>query len=221
MRRVLVVGANRGIGLEICRQSAQRGEAVVAACRRGSPALENLRGIEIHPGVNTTERSSLDALAATLGRQSLDTLMVVAGILEPVSLTGFDADSVRRQFEVNALGPLQTVVALQDCLRDGGKIGLLTSRMGSLADNSSGGSYGYRMSKAALNMAGVSLAHDLRPRMISVALLHPGYVRTDMTGHSGALSAREAAAGLLARMDELSIATTGRFVHQSGEALPW
>ena len=93
--------------------------------------------------------------------------------------------------------------------------------MGSIADNTSGGSYGYRMSKAAVNAAGVSLARDLEDSGIAVVLLHPGYVRTDMTGGSGQVEPAEAAAGLLARLDELDLAATGTFRHASGESLPW
>lgn len=221
MSRSLVVGANRGIGLEICRRLAARGDAVAATCRHSSRTLEDIRGVEIYSGIDVTDRNALDLLAGTLGRHSLDALIVVAGVLERVTLAALDAGSIRRQFEINALGPLQTVAALHTCLRDGGKLGLVTSRMGSLADNTSGGSYGYRMSKAALNMAGVSLAHDLAPRNIAVVLLHPGYVRTDMTGHAGDIEAPEAAAGLVARIDELSMATTGRFLHQNDTILPW
>lgn len=93
--------------------------------------------------------------------------------------------------------------------------------MGSIGDNGSGGHYGYRMSKAALNMAGVSLAHDLRPRGIAVAILHPGYVRTDMTGGGGHIDPPEAARGLLQRLDELTLESTGSFWHANGERLPW
>jgi NAD(P)-dependent dehydrogenase (short-subunit alcohol dehydrogenase family) len=93
--------------------------------------------------------------------------------------------------------------------------------MGSIADNSSGGYYGYRMSKAALNAAGMSLAQDLRPRGIAVALLHPGYVRTDMTGRHGSVSAEDAARMLLERIDDLNLQTSGGFWHANGERLPW
>ena len=93
--------------------------------------------------------------------------------------------------------------------------------MGSVADNTSGGSYGYRMSKAAVNIAGVSLARDLEADGIAVALLHPGWVRTEMTGNTGNASAGEAAAGLLARIEELNMQNTGRFWHANGEPLPW
>jgi NAD(P)-dependent dehydrogenase (short-subunit alcohol dehydrogenase family) len=221
MACVLIVGANRGIGLELCRQMARRGDRVIAACRRSSPDLEALRGIEVHAGVDVTAPDSVDALAEELGDHSLDLLVIVAGVLKRVDLEGFDADVVREQFEVNALGALATTVSLLRCLKDGSKIGLLTSRMGSLADNTSGGSYGYRMSKAALNMAGRSLAHDLRPRGIAVAILHPGWVQTDMTGGQGLIDAATSAAGLIERLDELTLATSGTFVHESGELLPW
>ena len=221
MACALVVGANRGIGLELCRQMAGRGDRVIATCRRSSADLEALRGIEVHTGVDVTAPASVDALADELGDHTLDLLVIVAGVLKRVDLEGFDADVVREQFEVNALGALATTVRLLRCLKDGSKIGLLTSRMGSLADNTSGGSYGYRMSKAALNMAGRSLSLDLRPRGIAVAILHPGWVQTDMTSGQGLIDAATSAAGLIERLDELTLATSGTFVHESGELLPW
>jgi NAD(P)-dependent dehydrogenase (short-subunit alcohol dehydrogenase family) len=103
----------------------------------------------------------------------------------------------------------------------GSKVGILTRRMGSIADNGSGAYYGYRMSKAAVNAAGVSLARDLAPRGIAVLLLHPGFVRTDMTGHGGNVEPHEAARDLLSRIDELDLASSGTFRHANGEELPW
>jgi NAD(P)-dependent dehydrogenase (short-subunit alcohol dehydrogenase family) len=128
---------------------------------------------------------------------------------------------MRLQFEVNALGALRTVDALSPLLGEGSRIGLITSRMGSIADNGSGGHYGYRMSKAALNAAGRSLAIDLKPRGIAVLLLHPGYVRTDMTGGGGDVEPEQAAANLLARLDGLDLSASGSFLHANGEPLPW
>jgi NAD(P)-dependent dehydrogenase (short-subunit alcohol dehydrogenase family) len=221
MARALIVGSNRGIGLELCRALAARGDEVHATCRRSSPELEAIEGVRVHTGVDVTDGAALEALAESLGRDSLDWMVVVAGILERVSLEDFDPESERRQFEVNALGPVLVTRALHPCVRAGGKIGLLTSRMGSITDNISGGSYGYRMSKAALNMAGRSLAHDLADRRIAVQLLHPGWVRTDITGGTGHLDAAESAAGLIARLDELTLETSGSFYHQNGEELPW
>ena len=146
---------------------------------------------------------------------------MVAGILRGGGLDGFNPGAIREQFEVNALGVLSSTVALLPCLRDGGKIALLTSRMGSIADNTSGGSYGYRMSKAALNMAGRSLSIDLRPRKIAVAILHPGWVQTDMTGGGGLIDADTSAKGLLERIDTMTLADSGEFFHENGERLPW
>lgn len=221
MASVLVLGSNRGIGLELVRQLAARGDDVIAVCRQSSKRLEDLSGVTVRTGVDITDQDALDELAAETDQGSLHMLVVVAGILESVSLDDLDVDAIRRQFEVNALGPLRAVGVLRHCLVDGGKIGLVTSRMGSIADNDSGGSYGYRMSKAALNMAGRSLAHDLADRQIAVRLLHPGWVRTDMTGGSGLIDVDESAAGLIARLDELSMETTGTFAHENGEELPW
>ena len=223
MATIAVLGSNRGIGLELVRQLAARGDFVHATCRSSSRELDLLSGggLRVHSGIDITDEESLRRLATALGPDSLDGLIVMAGVLERVDLARLDTDAVRRQFEVNALGPLQAVYALQVCLRDGAKIGLVTSRMGSITDNTSGSSYGYRMSKAALNMAGKSLAIDLRDRGIAVVLLHPGWVRTDMTAGTGHIDTDESAAGLIERVDELTLETSGSFVHQSGELLPW
>jgi NAD(P)-dependent dehydrogenase (short-subunit alcohol dehydrogenase family) len=116
---------------------------------------------------------------------------------------------------------LRTAAALRSHLASPSKLALITSRMGSIGDNTSGGSYGYRMSKAALNAAGRSLAHDLRGQGVAVVLLHPGYVRTDMTGGSGQVGPSEAARMLIERIDHLTIDQTGSFWHANGEVLPW
>ncbi len=128
---------------------------------------------------------------------------------------------MRRQFEVNSLGPLRVTAALRGNLGQGSKVAIVTSRMGSIEDNTSGGRYGYRMSKAAVNMAGRSLANDLKDRGVAVAILHPGFVRTEMTGHQGLIDPPESAAGLIARIDELTLETTGGFWHANGEIIPW
>ena len=128
---------------------------------------------------------------------------------------------IREQFEVNALGPLMLTEQLLPNIVEGGKIALISSRMGSIADNTSGSSYGYRMSKAALNIAGVSLAKDLEGRKIAVTILHPGYVQTDITAGRGFITADIAASGLIERVDDLTLETSGNFWHQSGEKLPW
>lgn len=220
MARALITGANRGIGLAMARQLKERGDEVIAAVRQSSDELKAL-GVRIEEGVDVASDEAVRSLKERLGDARIDVLVCNAGVLERVSLDELDLESCRRQFEVNALGPLRVVHALLPNLGEGSKIALITSRMGSIADNTSGGHYGYRMSKAALNMAGVSLAHDLKGRGIAVAILHPGFVRTRMTGGSGQLEPEESARGLIARMDELTLETSGGFWHQSGERLPW
>ena len=220
MATVLITGANRGIGLELARQYRARGETVIAACRKASDELKQL-DTELISGLDLADGASVDALAKQLSGRRLDVLFNNAGILRGDSIQALDPASIRQQFEVNAIGPLRLTQCLLSCLGDGAKVALVTSRMGSLADNTSGGRYGYRMSKAALNMAGVSLAHDLKPRGVAVAILHPGFVRTEMTAGNGNIDAAESARGLIARVDALSLDNSGTFWHQDGQILPW
>jgi NAD(P)-dependent dehydrogenase (short-subunit alcohol dehydrogenase family) len=220
MSTAVVTGANRGIGLELCRQLAARKDTVVAVCREPSPELEAL-GVRVESGIDVADPKAIAELARRLAGTRIDLLINNAGILRHEGLESMDFDSIRQQLEVNALGPLRVTTALLPLLAAGAKIALVTSRMGSIADNSSGGSYGYRMSKAALNAAGVSLARDLAGRGASVVILHPGFVKTDMTRGHGNVTPAESAAGLLARIDELTVEQSGRFLHMNGEELPW
>ncbi|NJK89767.1 MAG: SDR family oxidoreductase [Myxococcales bacterium] len=220
MRTVLVTGANRGIGYELCRQYAARGDRVVACCRGADPELTSL-GVRVEEGVDVTRMETLDDLAHRLGGTTLDIVVNNAGVLERDSLPELDIEAVRRQFDVNALGPLRVTKALMSRLARGAKIAIITSQMGSIADNRSGAMYGYRMSKAAVNAAGVSLARDLAECEVAVALLHPGYVKTRMTNGHGNIGADQSASWLIERIDELSVANSGRFLHANGSELPW
>jgi NAD(P)-dependent dehydrogenase (short-subunit alcohol dehydrogenase family) len=214
----MVVGASRGIGLALVQALAARGDTVLATTR-GKVAVP--AGVELIAGVDLCEEAQVAMLRARVKGRAIDDLLVVAGVLLPVDLEHLDLGRIREQFEVNALGPLRIAHALLDNLHDGSRLAFLTSRMGSIGDNTSGGHYGYRMSKAALNMAGKSLSIDLRPRGIAVRLLHPGFVQTDMTGGQGQLSAERSAALLIERLDEMTLADSGDFRHASGERLPW
>ena len=217
---VVITGANRGIGLEMARQFKDRGDHVVAACREASEELSTL-DVEVIEGIDVTDDRSVGKLVEALGDRTVDVLVNCAGILSDESLGDLDFDRMRRQFEVNSLGPLRVTAALRGNLGDGSKVAIITSRMGSIEDNTSGGRYGYRMSKCAVNMAGRSLAIDLREAGVAVVILHPGFVRTDMTGGQGLIDPPESAAGLIARIDELTLETTGNFRHENGEELPW
>jgi len=220
MARIFITGTNQGIGLELARQYTQRGDVVLATCRTASGALRSV-GCEIFENVDVADDISVAAMVRVVGERPFDIVINNAGILTSESFDNLDYAHMRAQYEVNALGPLRVTRALNDNLASGAKVGIVTSRVGSMGDNSSGGNYGYRMSKAAANMAGVNLSHDLRPRGVAVALLHPGYVRTNMTGGNGMTDAASAAAGLIERMDTLSMETTGTFWHAEGYELPW
>jgi NAD(P)-dependent dehydrogenase (short-subunit alcohol dehydrogenase family) len=221
MATVLVTGANRGIGLEYCRQLTARGDHVIALCRKAGRELDSL-GVRIEAGIELTDAFVMDELMSRLHRQPLDGVILNAGILNFNGLDDLDPESIRQQFEVNALAPLRLASVLISNLSAGSWIALMTSRMGSIADNTSGGSYGYRMSKAALNMAGQSLAVDLKPKGIAVAILHPGLVATRMINFNpNGISPQQSVQGLLKRIDALTLETSGSFWHANGEELPW
>ncbi|NET34904.1 MAG: SDR family oxidoreductase [Cyanothece sp. SIO1E1] len=221
MATYVITGANRGIGYEYCRQLTERGDTVIAVCRSPSEQLQQL-GIQVEAGVDITSDQDVRTLAKHLEATAIDVLINNAGIAQRVSLEHLDFDSMRQQFEVNALGMLRVTQALLPNLHAGSKVILMTSRMGSIADNTSGGSYGYRMSKVAMSMAGKSLSHDLKPRGIAVAILHPGLVSTQMTGFTpSGISPAESVQNLLQRVDQLTLENTGTFWHAMGEELPW
>ena len=216
----VITGCNRGIGLELARQAQARGEDVIGVCRQPSEELASL-GMRIVDDVDVTDAEGVSRLAAELGDTQIDVLINNAGILQRDGLDDIDFDGMLEQFSVNTLGPLRVTTALLDGLGEGSKIAIITSRMGSIDDNTSGGYYGYRVSKAGVNMIGKSLAKDLEDRGIAVALLHPGMVATDMTGGNG-IDAEVSARGLIERIDALSIATSGHFWHgPEGNELPW
>ena len=221
MSTVLVTGANRGIGLEYCRQLQQRGDQVIAVCRQSSPELDAI-DVEIESGVDLIKEANRANLVRRLTGRSLDTVILNAGLLVSMGLDDLDPEAIRRQFEVNALAPLLLARSLVPLMPWGSRLALMTSRMGSIDDNSSGGSYGYRMSKVALNIAGKSLAVDLKPDAIAVAILHPGLVRTRMIQFNPrGVSPEQSVRGLLTRIDGLTLDNSGTFWHANGDVLPW
>lgn len=225
MVTTVVIGADRGIADSIAKQSLARGEDVIAACLVGNGELAAL-GATVIGGVDVTSQPAVDEFVATLPDElTIDRLFHVAGVLGLDELGSIDYDDVRRQFEINTIGPLRTIEALAPRLREGSKVGVLTSRVGSLGDNGSGGMYAYRVSKAAANMVVLNLHHDLSRRGIHVLALHPGMVATDLTkdypGDFDYITPDQAAAGLIADLDQLTAETSGKFQHSNGEFLPW
>lgn len=219
MAKILVTGSNRGIGLEVCRQYHARGDKVIAVCRNKSDELSAI-GVRVIEDIDVTDDAGIARLVEALNGETIDILLNNAGILHADTIDTIDYESMLEQYRVNTIGPLRVTRALRSNLADGSKVGIVTSRVGSIDDNSSGNNYGYRCSKSAANMVGMNLHHDLSPKGIAVALLHPGYVATDMTGGGGG-SPIESASGLIARMDELELATSGSFWHAEGYSLPW
>ena len=222
----LVTGGNRGIGLALTELLSARGDRVVVACRQSSSDLDALvsdsnRQVSVISEIDVRSPDPLLSQVRELGIDSLDVLINNAGLLRRDRLGALNYDQIIEQFMVNTLGPLKVVETCLPLLKAGSKVANVTSRMGSIDDNTSGGMYGYRSSKAALNMASVSLARDLAAKKIAVTVLHPGYVRTGMTGYNGLIDTDESARGLIQRIDDLTLQTSGTFWHANGEQLPW
>ena len=163
-----------------------------------------------------------DLLDAFQEIESIDLLINVAGILQIESIEDMNFNTIFEQLDVNALGPLRVTMALLPKLKMNSKVAMITSRMGSIEDNTSGGRYGYRMSKAALNAASKSLAHDLKSQGIAVGIYHPGFVQTEMTDFNcNAIGVDQACRMLMERINELDIDNSGTFLHANGDVLPW
>ena len=220
MATVLITGCNRGIGLHLARQLVERGDGVIGVCRTASDELR-ATGARIVEGVDVGQGEAMTVLKEAIGDERIDVLINNAGILRrDYDLGQIDYDTMLEQYRVNTLGPLRVTEALLNNLDDGSKVIIITSRVGSIDDNASGGNYGYRASKTAVNQVGTNLKHDLKPRGVAVALLHPGLVATDMTGGTG-IDPADSAAGLIARIDALTLESSGGFWHAEGYELPW
>ena len=217
---VVITGANRGIGLAMCMHFKAQGDNVFALCRQSSTALTEL-GVNVIEGIDVATDVGIANMVTALSAVDIDVLVCNAGILRDESLSQLNLDTIREQFEINALAPLRIVASLQAQLNEGAKVALITSRMGSISDNNSGGRYGYRMSKAALNAAAMSLSHDLANNKVAVGIYHPGYVKTEMVNYGGDISASDSAKQLVALINQLTLAQSGVFKHSNGSILPW
>lgn len=217
----LVTGASRGIGLDLVRQVHARADDVIATCRTRTPELDAV-GCRVVDGIDVGSDDVGAALLEALGDgQPVDVVVNNAGLARWDTLETIDVDAAREELEVNALGPLRVTLALLPRLGPGAKIALISSKAGSIGDGPSGRNYGYRMSKAALNMLGANLAADLAPRGIHVGVFHPGFVRTEMTQGGGNVDPPESAAGLIRQIDALDASRSGRFFHADGSEVAW
>jgi NAD(P)-dependent dehydrogenase (short-subunit alcohol dehydrogenase family) len=220
---VLVVGASRGIGLELVRQYRADGATVVATARDDA-GLERLGALGAKAlRIDVTELASVAGLAWQIDGEAFDTVVINAGVYGPSGLNAPQApgrDDFDQVMRTNVLGPMQVVPQLVDALAPQARLGVITSRMGSIGARTNGNGWLYRASKAAANSVLRDLAFALDGRALCVAL-HPGWVRTDMGGADADLTVEQSAAGLRAVLAGLTPADHGRFFDQDGQALPW
>jgi NAD(P)-dependent dehydrogenase (short-subunit alcohol dehydrogenase family) len=226
MPTVLITGANRGIGLELAKQYAADGWSVIATARdpKNADGLSALKGDIRVEALEVTDEKRIKALAKALKGTTIDVLLNNAGMLTGYeSLGETDAESWLKTLHVNSIAPLKLTEALVEHVAGSQqkKIASITSGMGSMGGHASSGAYAYRSSKAALNMVMVTAANELRSRGISVAVISPGWVKTDMGGSGATLHVKQSAAGIRKVIDKLNVGISGQFFNYSGENLPW
>ena len=227
---ILITGANRGIGLEFTRQFAEDGWQVLACCRNPADAGqlqtlgEQYPAIELH-ALDVTDYQQMAALADQLGNRPIDILLSSAGIFgsKGVALGEVDAQEWRQVLEVNTIAPLMLVQTFVEQVAASQQklIAVISSKVGSIADNSSGGNYIYRSSKTAVNQVVKNLSIELADRGISAICLHPGWVKTDMGGPNAEISTAESVAGLKSILQSAGLAQSGQFIEFDGNSIPW
>ncbi len=230
MASVLITGANRGIGYEFARSFADDGWHVHACCRNPDKAndlqelIEGTVGAVTLHKLDVTDGLKVASLARELADEPIDILLNNAGIYGP--RTGFgetDYSDWPPVFAANVLAPMRMAERFVEHVALGKRKLMvnISSKMGSMGDNSGGGAYIYRSSKAALNAVVKSLSVDLAPRGIAVVAFHPGWVKTDMGGESAAITAAESVKGMRGVIDRLDTGDTGKFFNYDGSILPW
>jgi NAD(P)-dependent dehydrogenase (short-subunit alcohol dehydrogenase family) len=227
---ILITGSNRGIGLELTRQYADIGWQVFACCRAPDQAeqlaalQQQYASISLH-ALDVTDGERIRVLADELKGQPIDILLNNAGIYGPYDARfgNTDEQSWLQCMRINCIAPMNIMQAFVDHVSSSQHkiIAAMSSKMGSMADNSSGGSYIYRSSKAALNAVMKSAAIDLQPLGIKVAILHPGWVKTDMGGPNAEISAQQCANKLRGNLEKLTMDNSGDFLDIDGSIIPW
>jgi NAD(P)-dependent dehydrogenase (short-subunit alcohol dehydrogenase family) len=232
MKTTLITGANRGIGLEFCRQYAAEGWRVMACSRHPKKSVELNKLAAQYPdlikvySLDVTDHAEIAHLGQVLANESIDMLINNAGIYPDADKKGFghtDYEAWMQAFRINTMAPLKMAetFAPQISRSKQKTIVTVTSKMGSIADNSSGGNYLYRTSKAAVNMVVKNLAIDLKPNGIIAVVFHPGWVKTDMGGPNAMISAEQSVSGIRKMIVRLSLLDSGKFFAYNGAVIPW
>ena len=229
-KNLFITGANRGLGLTMVKQYLQAGWNVTACCREPEQAGELTQLLEENEPLSVfqldvTDYQALQQLADNLQGKPIDLLINNAGYYGPKGSTlgDIDVEEWRRVFEINSIAPLKILEAFRANLKlvSSSIFAILSSKMGSMGDNTSGGAYIYRSSKAAINSVVKSLSVDLRDDNIAVVALHPGWVRTEMGGPNGLIDVQESVTGLKRVLDGLDMSQTGGFLDFRGQEIPW
>lgn len=225
---LLVTGSNRGLGLEFVKQYAADGWRVLACCRMPETAIDLQSLAKVHSNISmlkldVADFDAIDKVALSLKNETIDVLINNAGVYPDSSFDDINVIDWADAFKINSMAPLKMVSAFKANLANSTlkKVATLSSKMGSMDDNTSGGSYLYRSSKAAVNMVMKSASIDLKPLGISVVTLHPGWVQTDMGGPNGLIDTTTSVTGMRMVIENLSLANTGQFIAYDGKAIAW
>ncbi|MBW8191847.1 SDR family oxidoreductase [Neiella marina] len=225
---VLITGANRGIGLQFCKHYLAAGWQVIACCRQPAQATaltelaQQYAELSVEP-LDIADHKQIEALAKRLGSNKIDVLVNNAGIYGPkgASFEQVTTDDWLDVLHIDTIAPLLVTRALKPSLKAASKVAFISSKMGSISDNQSGGSYMYRSAKAALNAAVKSLAHDWYDDELAIVTLHPGWVQTDMGGPNAMITTEQSVAGMTKVIEQLKLGDSGQFINYDGAPIPW
>jgi len=225
---VLITGTSRGLGLEFTKQYAEAGWQVYAGCRSPERALALQSLAKIHANItpialDVMHFDEIDRAASELSAVPIDLLINNAGVYPESRFGDVDYQDWERAFKINSMAPFKMIDTFLANIMNSQlkKVATLSSKMGSIDDNGSGGSYIYRSSKTAVNMVMKSLTIDLSNHDIAMVTLHPGWVQTDMGGPNGLISAQTSVSGLRDVIEQLSMETTGKFIAFDGKEIAW
>ena len=227
---ILITGTNKGIGLELAKQLASKGNNIYATCRNPSIELQNTNATII-PNISLESDDVISQLQeSNVLPEKLDGVICNAGIMIPENLRALNStDTILKQFQINTLGPIRVFKGIENRLDKGSKYAIISAILGSIQKNTlaqgdqstRGGYYGYRISKAGMNMGMSSLSVDLRRKKIAVAMIHPGFVKTDMTSGRGLILPDKAAQNIINRYEDINMKNSGSFWNADGTTLPW